>query len=667
MMLRAAGCLGLLAFAQACGDGEADQIIAPKTSVVLYGAAAETDLTPFPSNRYTVADLGTATGLRVDLSEATTADAMAMELPETLEQLSSLDGFSTTGGVFIRFSAPIDPRGIDQLPGAEPPILDPVRDAEEYTKADAPLLLVNVDEDSPEFAEPVGIVPRYFEQAEDGFYTEDEFTLIAQPAVPLRPGTRYALIVTDKLLAHDGTPVGAEPLMQAALSSASDDYSKSLRSAIAAASKSVGFKTGSVVAATLFTTASTVTGVVEMAKARRAAPPPKQVDAFEVESPLSGADTRVRFVGSFEAPEFRSAKPEGKWQLDSQGRPKVAKTESLETFLAFSDATQSGPRPLVFYAHGLGGDKDGCWGTSQRLASLSDKGVAVLAIDSPEHGSRSEGETNLISSVFGFFGIDEDTNEFDVERARDNFRQMAADQLELVRFAKSLKTLDLLPLDASGQPAPDGIPDLDVSAFYYIGHSFGAVQAATIFSLAPEIEAATWNVGGAGLTMLLRDSNLFSLFLKTLAPTTTPFGAIARVMALSQAIVDPGDPLNFARYATLETLDGVSGGSGRDVLLQQVVDDTIVPNSTTEALARAAGLGVMHPVTAASGLVEVKAPVSGNLPGGGTGVVCQFDKINGNKTAVHGDLIFAPEGHAQYVSFFKSRIAAKRAKVSAPY
>ncbi len=269
--------------------------------------------------------------------------------------------------------------------------------------------------------------------------------------------------------------------------------------------------------------------------------------------------------------------------------------------------------------------------------------------------------------MFGFFGIDEDTNEFDVERARDNFRQMAADQLELVRFAKSLKTLDLLPLDASGKPAPDGIPDLDVSAFYYIGQSFGAVQAATIFSLAPEIEAATWNVGGAGLTMLLRDSNLFSLFLKTLAPTTTPFGAIARVMALSQAIVDPGDPLNFARYATLETLDGVSGGSGRDVLLQQVVDDTIVPNSTTEALARAAGLNVMNPLTAASGLTEVTAPASGNLPGGGTGVVCQFDKINGNKTAVHGDLIFAPEGHAQYVSFFKSRIAAKRAKVNAPY
>jgi pimeloyl-ACP methyl ester carboxylesterase len=660
-------CVGVGLLLLGCGEGEQDGAPAsPATSVVLYGVPETTELTPFPSDRYTVPDKGTATGLRVEVSAATTGDPMAVDLAESMAQLSKLDGFSTTGGVVFKLSSPIDARGIDHVPDAEPPILDPIADASVYTEADSPLLLVNIDADAPEFGKALGLVPRYFEQAEDGFYTNDEFTLIVQPAVPLRPGSRYVMIVTDELRARDGTAVGAEPLMRSALSSAQDAYSVDLRAAVKSATDAVGLSPEHVVAATVFTTGSTLTGVVEMAKARRAAPDPQQTKTWEVESALASPDTRVRFVADFEAPEFRAAS-DGKWQVDAAGIPKVQSQANLETYLAFSDATQSGPRPVVFYAHGLGGDKDSTWGTAQRLAPLSARGVAVLGIDSPEHGSRAVGETNLVSSVYGFFGIDEDTNEFDIERARDNFRQMASDQLELVRFTKALASLDLLPLDASGNPAPDGVPDLDVSAFYYIGHSFGAVQGATIFAIAPEIEAANWNVGGAGLMMLLRDSNLFSLFVKSISPPKTPFGAVARFMAINQAIVDPGDPLNFARYATLERLEGVAKTDPRDVLIQQVVQDTIVPNSTTEALARAAGLSVLNPVTAASGLSEISAPASGNLPSGATGVVCQFDTMNDGKIASHGELAFSPEGLQQYVSFFQTRIDGKRAVVIAPY
>lgn len=661
----------LLAFAfsscgvVACGDGEADEPRAAQArSVVLYGAREQTELTPFPSNRYTRADASTATGLRVDVTPQTTADEMVTELGGTFAQLSTLDGFSTTGGVFFKLSAPIDARGIDRVPDADPPVLDPPEDAERYTQPDAPFLLVNVDDASPEQGQAMGIVPRYFEQAADDFYTADEFTVIAQPARPLLPATRYVLVVTRALRARDQTAVGASPEMSAALTSATDDYSVSLREAVASAASAVGFDRRQVVAATVFTTASTVTEVARMAEARRAAPDPTLEQAFTIETPYAAPDPRVRFVTKFSAPEFRHA--DGKWRTASGGAPEVAKSTNLEAFLAFSDATQSGPRPVVFYAHGLGGDKDGCWGTAQRLTELSARGVAVIAIDSPEHGSRSSSETNLISSVYGFFGIDQETNAFDIERARDNFRQMAADQLELVRFTKTLGALDLLPLDADGNPAPDGVPDLDVSRFYYIGHSFGSVQGPSVFALAPEIEAATWNVGGAGLMMLLRDSNLFSLVLKSFSPATTPFGAVARFMAASQAVVDPGDPLNFARYAAGPPLTGVSAGPARDVLLQEVVDDTIVPNSTSEALARAVGLSLVHPVKGGSGLTEAVAPVKANLPSGGTGVICQFDRADG-KVAAHGELIFSSEARQQYVEFFKSHVDTGQATVVAPY
>jgi pimeloyl-ACP methyl ester carboxylesterase len=665
MLAMAAGCLLL----GACSSDEAQPREQPPsaTAVVLYGPAADTELTPFPSDRYTAADATTETGLRVTLGPGTTADQLIAAYPDTVAQLNQMDGFSTTGGVFVKLSAAIDPRGIERFPAADPPILDPVRDASEYRQPGSPLFLVDVDPGSPERGQAIGIVPRWFAQAKDEHFLEDDFTLLAQPAVPLRSGTRYAFAVTDALLAHDGTPVGRSPAMHAALTGASDPYAVELRAAVGELASAVGVEPQRIVGASVFTTASMQRAVIEMAKARRAAPAPSAVEPWTIERAPSATDRRARLRASYPAPEFRKAKPDGKWQLDAGGAPIPQHVENLEVFMAISDATKGGPRPVVLYAHGLGGDKDGCWGTSERLAALHDSGVAVLAIDSPEHGSRGTGSTSTIDSVYGFFGIDPATKVFDIGRARDNFRQMASDQLELVRFIQTLGALDQLPLDANGNSAPDGQPDLDVSRLLYIGHSFGAVQGATIFALAPEIRLATWNVGGAGLMMMLRDSGTFSLVVKSLTPSGTPFGAVARFMATGQALVDPGDPLNYARFATLEPLEGVPGWIGRDVLLQEVVNDTIVPNSTTEALARAAGLGLVNSVKPPSGLVEIAAPVSANLPTGGTGVIAQFDKMNGGKTASHGDLIFSTEGRAQYVEFFKSGLAAAHATVPAPY
>jgi hypothetical protein len=661
-----AGCVAMFGCSEDAGERR-EQPLPEATSVVSYGPASETELTPFPSNRYAVTDPTTETGLRVALGADTTSDQLIAAYPDTVAQLNQMDGFSTTGGAFVKLSAAIDPRGLEQFPNADPPILDPVLDASTYQTADSPLLLVDVDPQSPERGQAFGIVPRYFAQPQDELFEADDYTLLAQPAVPLRPGTRYAFAVTDALLAHDGTPVGRSPEMHAALTKSGDVYAVELRAAVGELASAVGIDPERIAGASVFTTASVQRGVVEMARARRAAPAPGLVEPWTIATAPSATDPRVRLRASYSAPEFRKSKPDGKWEIGADGAPIAQKSENLELFLAISDSTQGGPRPVVIYAHGLGGDKDGCWGTSQRLAALHASGVAVLAIDSPEHGSRGSGPGGLIDSVYGFFGIDPATQEFDIGRARDNFRQMASDQLELVRFAQTLASLDLLPLDASGNFAPDGQPDLDLSQLLYIGHSFGAVQGATIFALAPEITQATWNVGGAGLMMLLRDSGTFSLVVKGMTPPATPFGAVARFMATAQGLVDPGDPLNYARNATLEPLEGVPGWTGRDVLLQEVVNDTIVPNSTSEALARAAGLQLVHAVKPTSGIQEIAAPVSSNLPTGGTGVIAQFDKMNGGKSASHGELIFSPEGQAQYLSFFQSGLAGPHATVPAPY
>ena len=631
----------------------------PPSILAVYGDGPDTGLFPFPSNRYT-REGTSATGLRVDIGPHNTGDELVLGLPDTVAQLNAKDGFSTVGGVVVGFTGPIDSRGIVLDEDVDPAEQDPVRDANDYTSPDAPFLLIDVGDASPDKGKAIPLLPRWWAEPKDEYITFDEYTLVAQPAAPLRPRNDYLFVVTSKLRAADGGAVGRTPQMEAVVSGKDDSpYAAEVREALAVLSSGSGpgVATKDVVLATRFTTASVHDEVLAAAKTARDAAAPALLEPWTVETEVQ-ADGRVRFRAVFEAPEYRG--DDGKWHGAEGGAPDVQAKVGLEVFMAFSDGNASGPRPVVFFAHGLGGTKDGCWGTADRLKALN---AAVIAIDSPEHGSRSKyGDENQFLTILRFFGVDSVTQTFDIEKARDNFRQMASDQLALVRLVSSLGTLDVLP-----PGAPDGVPDLDVSRILYIGHSFGAVQGPTIFALAPEIKHAVWNVGGAGLMTLLRDSPTFGLLVNSLKPEGTPDGALGRFFAATQAIVDPGDPLNYARFGTLEALPGVPGWAPRDVLLQEVVKDSIVPNSTSELVARAAGLVNMDPLAKVSGLGEIGGPVTGNLPGGATGVLSQYDRIEGTKIATHGELIFSPEARAQYVKFFETGLSEGHATCNGPY
>ncbi len=164
----------------------------------------------------------------------------------------------------------------------------------------------------------------------------------------------------------------------------------------------------------------------------------------------------------------------------------------------------------------------------------------------------------------------------------------------------------------------------------------------------------------------MRDSGLFRLIVNSFTPPGTPKSDVAKFFAITQAIVDPGDPANFARFSTLEALPGVANWAPKDVLIQEVKEDTIVPNTSTEVLARALGLPQVGRVTHdVPGMQRVVAPVTANLPSGATGGLSQFDTMDG-KLAQHGELIFSTEGKKQYVEFFRTALAG-RATIIDPY
>jgi hypothetical protein len=123
--------------------------------------------------------------------------------------------------------------------------------------------------------------------------------------------------------------------------------------------------------------------------------------------------------------------------------------------------------------------------------------------------------------------------------------------------------------------------------------------------------------------------------------------------------VDPGDPANYARFATLEPLPGVVDWRAKDVLIQEVENDNIVPNSSTEILARALGLAQVGPTThEVPGMTRVASPATANLPSGATGGLTQFALADG-KTADHGELIYSNDGKRQYIEFFRTALAGR--------
>ena len=93
--------------------------------------------------------------------------------PNVLPELDALDGFSTVGGVSVRFSDEIDAASLASLAPAD------------FAQPGTPIALVNVDSASPKHGQAVPLVTTYFSWNNDPSATAPDFTLVVQPYVPL--------------------------------------------------------------------------------------------------------------------------------------------------------------------------------------------------------------------------------------------------------------------------------------------------------------------------------------------------------------------------------------------------------------------------------------------------------------------------------------------------
>jgi hypothetical protein len=532
----------------------------------LFDLAALTT-SPFPTDRFTVADTSQNTGRRVNLP-----------LPDLIthpsdfqdtQVLNTLDGFNMQPRLSIPFDGAIDVNTVNSH--------------------DVFLLSMGNTLDSHDHGgQVVGINQLVWDPATN--------TLHAESNDLLDQHTRYALIVTNGVQDTNGEPVEATSAFRRFdhdLGQSHDPvlrfYGAELDDAVEAARR-VGVRENHIVTASVFTTES-ATAVLEKIRDQIHAATPDAADfnlgpdgartVFSLDqvtgltfnqqtrtngplTPVSlnadlvalnyipGAVSEIAF-GKYLSPDYEVHPGEYIPAVGTRtGTPAVQSYNDIyfNLFLP-SGAMPEGGWPVAIFGHGNGKDKnDGFF----IAAMLAEHGIATIAINAVGHGfgplgtltvSQIDGSQETFSA--GGRGRDQDNdgtisnNEGlstpaprTVISNSDGQRQTAADLMQLVRVIEG-------GMDVHG----DGQQDLDPSRIYGVGHSLGN-YVTDLLAVEPDVRAGVLSAPGTNLaTMEFASRSALGMLLASRSPSLVNSPGITSVdgLAVAAPYVDENMPL----------------------------------------------------------------------------------------------------------------------------
>ncbi len=260
--------------------------------------------------------------------------------------------------------------------------------------------------------------------------------------------------------------------------------------------------------------------------------------------------------------------------------------------------------PLVIFGHGLGSSKSSLAVFAPQLAG---QGFASVAIDFVDHGSRAIRTRNdaecadvggkapdptVLQECFALF------LSTDLAATRDNIRQTVLDLQALHKALVKCST-------GTGCAGPDGIQfKVDATKVVYAGISLGGIIGSTFVSLTPGVKAAVLNVPGVGLIDIIENTGNIGIRC-TLVNALIDAGVVSgdkwtgsttglcveadqgwktqpgyqQFSAIARWALDPADGANYVgpRLPT------------KKFLIQEVVNDQVVPNIATDREAALVG------------------------------------------------------------------------------
>lgn len=524
----------------------------------------------------------------------TPADPTGMTEP--FASMNSLQGFSTAGSLIIPFVGPVVPASV-------------------------------TNDTLPVFNTTTGQRVTMVYQVNT---TAAGSTVFATPVVPMNPATRHLVVITRGVIsASSGGPVISNnttnftklttPLVNGntivnaqlaaqvasgALTLAQVQSLETLRAGLqpvwAGAEQLVGTTRDNIPLAFAFTTqplfvdlpaarAQAVTdnrplvnvnGTVPVAGTGAAATVAQFYAANGLANAPNAAIGRI-FTGVVTGRDYFSNHATGNWPS-----PIGAGTDRPVPFLLCLPAG-AGPFPVVIFQHEIQRNKGDVLATANGYCG---QGFAVIAIDLELHG-------NLKLNVGDPDGLNF-VNPGLPRLTRDNFRQSAVNLLYIVQAIMSGQT----NLDATAGP------ELAPVAPRFVGFSIGGMVGTIAMAVEPNLQRGVlFAVGGRFSSLLLASQQFKPILINLLANAGVVENSpnFFRVFLIFQTVMDDADPINYAPHVLVGDL---AQNTQASVLLQEVLGDTVMPNSATEDLARSFATAA---VTPAFSQVAAINPVAG--------------------------------------------------------
>jgi len=585
-------------------------------------SATDRSKTVFPSDAFTVLDLGQNTLRRVNLAKP---DCAANQVRcDDIDVLNTLDGFNPQPRITIPFSGPIDVS----------------------TVSSESIFLVSLGSTTGggSIGEKVGINQAVWDPDHNTLYVEsDKF---------LDQHTRYAVIVTNKVKDTDGKAIKDNlPGKGDGGAAVANEVVEDVLQGLLHAGKLLP-GTVKVVAASVFTTQS-VTNTLEKVRnqikashpaaarfdigtaGERAVFPIGSVTRLDflwqdtAAGPLTPASPPVPFAalfarpgvgaiafGSYVSPNYLAPGEYIPQVPTRTGTPVGQGTNTIYFNLVLpAGVPPAAGWPVAIYGHGF---------TDHHLnspyavaASMAERGIATIAINVVGHGRGPRGVLVVnrnagtpVTVPAGGRGIDQNGDGLigstegsgaaaprTLIGSADALRQTVVDLMQLVRVIQ-------VGVDVDG----DGAADLDASRIYYFGQSFGGMYGTIFLGVERDVMVGAPNVPGGSVADIIRLSPAFRALFNAAAaarafaggPTfdeNLPFrnqpllvNTVPDAIPLQEFVdqlewgAQVGNPVSYARYIRKAPL---AGNAPKSVIYQFARGDQTVPNPTASAIIRA--------------------------------------------------------------------------------
>jgi hypothetical protein len=581
---------------------------------------------PFPDDFWTTPDGTSPTGLRLSLAvPARDADLQAT-WRALIADTAQLDGFSPIAPIVVELPDAADPATIPQTSEES---LDPL----------ASVGLFDLTPGSPSRGKRV---PFRSELRDDvtgpGVASK---SLLLFPSIPLTPGGRYGLVVTQRAGVNASRPFEPSAFMAACLAPPVPGEPAQVTRVRPLVEDVLSVVSGQAVppiprddvALVLRFSVRTTSSLPNDLLAVRAdvdaeAPPALAVTSVE-NDPVRGSPTAAIVRGTFAAPDYRSGTataPGANFVRDASGRPVRQRTRPVSFTLTLPRTTPPHPVPVVMYQHGNPGNQDEVIASARSY--LSAAGFAAIAFTdvlNREVAPTGSNEERILAQLgYTVEGL------LANHKVPDAWAETHAEQIAFVKFIQSLGSLDVAGgTGPVGQPIPDGIPDLDLAQpLTYLGVSEGANFGPGLLPYVPEIKAAALIAGGARLaeaTIHQQSALVLHTLPALLAPKVTPTDLWVG-LSIFQTAYDVQDSHNHAEFVYRHPLN-VAGTTRRaSVLLVEGINDSLVPNHATESLAYALGpIPELEPVAQPVAILSpASGPIQGNIDAQTTSALVQY-------------------------------------------